>query len=491
MVQSVMPEPALARGREGSPGLREAVLAGPGGVVDVGERSASGALLLLTDPETVWSRLDGCGYTDRRRRVLTGAATMLVVLGLCLFRREGYDLVLARMAAALPGMFIAGPPTAQALSPARVRLGEAPMRELFTATAAAALPDTSAARVFGFMVTAFDGTVMDLAASDENVEAFQVPSGGRYPQVRLVTLVACGSRWQLAAAMDSARISEQELVDRLEHALGPGMLNLADRNFFSMHRWVRFAGTGAELAWRVKNSHHSLPGKIIEVLPDGSSLVRLRESDSMLSRRRTRAGNRRLARLPDTIARLVEFTVTTTDPRGRTRTSRFRVLTTLLDHEAYPADQIAAVYAQRWQAEVAYYQLKVTLRGAATRLRAHTAEAARQEIWALLTVYNLLIDVAIRTAVDLGIEPNEISFTAVLAHTRAMLAAATPCPGCGHQPQPTETVLAAVAAHPRNRTSRHRQSPRTKAQRHTERTRKVTYTIEITTSNLPKVDECP
>jgi hypothetical protein len=43
-------------------------------------------------------------------------------------------------------------------------------------------------------------------------------------------------------------------------------------------------------------------------------------------------------------------------------------------------------------AEVAYYQLKVTLRGAGTRLRAHTPQVARQEIWALLTVYNMLVD---------------------------------------------------------------------------------------------------
>jgi hypothetical protein len=479
-----------ASGQAEAPGLREAVLAGPGGVSDAGERSGD-LLSLLASPDTAGARLAGCGYADRRRRTLTGAVTMLVVLGLCLFRREGYDLVLARVAAAVPVMFPGGPPTGQALSGARVRLGQAPMRQLFVATAAAEMPDTPGAAAFGLMLTAFDGTVFDLPASKENQGSFAIPTGGRYPQARLVTLTACGSRWQLAAAHDSIEVSEQALVDQLEDALGPGMLNLADRNFFSLDRWVRFTGTGAQLAWRVKNGVRSLPGKIIEVLPDGSTLVGLRESDSMLSRRRAKAGDPSLPRLPDTVARLVEFIVTTTDDRGRVRTSRFRVLTTLLDHKAYPAGQIAAVYAERWQAEVAYYQLKVTLRGADTRLRAHTPEVARQEIWALLIVYNMLVDLALRTAVELDVDCDQISFTAVLSHTRAMVAAAAPCRGCGHQPQPTEALLAAIAAHPRNRTGRHRQSPRTRARRRTERTREVTYTIEIVISNLPKVDRCP
>jgi hypothetical protein len=50
---------------------------------------------------------------------------------------------------------------------------------------------------------------------------------------------------------------------------------------------------------------------------------------------------------------------------------------------------------------------------------------------------------------------------------------------------PTDALVAAIAAHPRNRTGRQRTSPRTKAQRRTERTRNVTYTIDIVSSNLP------
>jgi hypothetical protein len=71
----------------------------------------------------------------------------------------------------------------------------------------------------------------------------------------------------------------------------------------------------------------------------------------MRTRRRNQAGDPRAERLPDTAARLVTFTVTTRTRSGRTKTTAMRVLTTLLDHQACPARDIAALYARRWQIE--------------------------------------------------------------------------------------------------------------------------------------------
>jgi hypothetical protein len=148
-----------------------------------------------------------------------------------------------------------------------------------------------------------------------------------------------------------------------------------------MARWMRFTATGAHLAWRVKNGAKSLPARIMRVLHDGSAMLRLGESDATLTARRAKTGDRTLPRLHDTLARLIEFTLSVTDSTNRTRTSRFRILTTLLDHARYPADQIAAVYAERWQVEVIYLRVKATHRGAGTRLRGQTPALAVQEIW--------------------------------------------------------------------------------------------------------------
>jgi hypothetical protein len=468
--------------------LRRTVVAGPGGPVEVDDSVLGGVLGSVAGKAVIAAGLATAGHVDQRGRVLTGVVTVAVILGLCLFRRENYDLVLARVLAGSPRAVIdGGPPTGQALSTARTRLAPHSMRAVFEQSAAVMPAAGPGSYAFDLLLTAFDGTVFDLAATADISAEFATPSGGRFPQARLVTLIACGTRWIIAARLGSSALSEQHLVDQLLDALQPGTLNLADRNFFSMARWARCTTTGAHLAWRVKNGGKSLPARILGILPDGSATVRLHESDAMLTHRRAKTGNRRAPRLPDILARLVEFTLTVTDETGHARTSRFRILTTLLDHEAYPADQIAAVYAERWQAEVVYLRVKSTLRGAGTRLRGQTPALAVQEIWGLLTVYNALAGLAVAAAVTLGIDPDEISFATVLALTRTNTTRPG-CVQCGRQPDnPINDLITAITTQPRNRT-RQRTSPRTKTQRQTQRTRDVSYTITITTetSNLPK-----
>jgi hypothetical protein len=387
---------------------------------------------------------------------------------------------------------LGGVPSGSALSQARGRVGEAPMRHLFEAQAAAAPAPGVGARAFGLELTAFDGTTVELPAEEDLIEQFGRPTGGPRPQARIVTLITCGNRRVRTAALGSYHTSEQELTDRLADCLTPGTLNLADRNFFSMDRWLRCAAGGAQLAWRVQNGAASLPAKRLGRLPDGSSLVRLHESDAMRAKRRKATGEKDAPRLPDTMARLVEFDVAVVDLRGRRRTSRIRLLTTLLDHIAFPARALAKIYAERWQAEIAYLRLKKQLRGAGAVLRGRSPELARQEIWAFLIVYNLLCDLAAHVAALEGIDPDEICFVAVLRLARSHLDADTPCRNCGHRPSdqgnPLDALTSDIAAHPRNRTSRNRTSPRTARERRTGHTREAIYTITIAESNLPKAD---
>jgi hypothetical protein len=235
----------------------------------------------------------------------------------------------------------------------------------------------------------------------------------------------------------------------------------------------------------VKNGKNSLPATVVETLTDGSQMVRLRESPGMLSRRRKSTGEKKAPPLSDITARLIEFTVVVTDQAGKATTSRFRVLTTLLDPDAYPAAAIAACYAERWQVELVYKTIKSTLRGGDRRLRGQAPDLAEQEIWGLLAVYNALVDQAVAAAVDLGIDPDEISFTVVLRAVRDHLTSHTPCPACGHHADPGD-LTAAITAGPRNRTNRTRTAPRTTKARQAQHTRNVSYTITISESNLPR-----
>jgi hypothetical protein len=206
----------------------------------------------------------------------------------------------------------------------------------------------------GLETTALDGTTMELFRNDVLADTFGVPADGARPLLRAVAHVRTATRRWIAAAAGGYRDGENTLADELEASFRPGILNLADRGFFSMDRWIRFSAAGAHLAWRIKNGAKSVPLKTLRALPDGSELVLLHESDGMRARRRRQVGDPAAPRLPDTMARLVTFTVTARTRSGRTKTTLLRVLTTLLDHEAFPAREIAALYAERWQVEVGH-----------------------------------------------------------------------------------------------------------------------------------------
>jgi Transposase DDE domain len=168
------------------------------------------------------------------------------------------------------------------------------------------------------------------------------------------------------------------------------------------------------------------------------------------------------------------------------------VLTTLLDHEAYPAREIAALYAERWQVETAFLHLRKTVRGPRRPLRGQSPELARQEAWALLLIHNITATAAARAAAGTGTDPRLIPFTAVLGLVRAHVAADVQCRHCGHRPgDPLSGLTSAIIALPRHRPGRQRTSGRTAAERRTRHTEEVAYTIDITKSNLPKWDTLP
>jgi len=206
-------------------------------------------------------------------------------------------------------------------------------------------PDGTA---FGLEITQIDGTTLELFKDPLLAEESGVPSPGAKPLPRLVGLLHSGTRRWKAAVTGRYLDGENALVDGLQDAFGPGQLNLADRGFFSMDRWIRFSGTGAHLLWRVKNGAKSVPFKTLDVLKDGSELVLPRESAGMRSRRRKTAGDPALPPLPDTIARLICYTVLTSTRGGRVKTTQIRLLTTLPGPGLYPAAELAALYQKRW-----------------------------------------------------------------------------------------------------------------------------------------------
>jgi hypothetical protein len=143
--------------------------------------------------------------------------------------------------------------------------------------------------------------------------------------------------------------------------------------------------------------------------------------------------------LPATLT-LRELRVRVSQPGMRTKS--LVVVTTLLDAEQYPADEIALLYRRRWQAELHLRSIKVVLQ--MDHLRCKTPERVRNEVYMHLTGYNLIRGVMAAAAQQAGKCPWEISFKGTLQTLSQflplLLAGVTTEAWC-------EALLAAVAAH--------------------------------------------
>jgi Insertion element 4 transposase N-terminal/Transposase DDE domain len=392
-------------------------------------------------PEDVAAVAGGRGS---RLRLVPAWLGVYFVLGCCLFSSLPYGQVLRELTAGLEGA-LAGAgwrvPASTALTEVRRRVGEEPLKVLLGRVAGALSPGRAEwSHVGGLLAVAWDGTTVAVPGTDENAAAFGKPAAGKkspgkggkpavsagFPLVRLVALVACGTRAVLGAGCGPVRgkgSGEQDLARGLLGSLGPGMLLLADRNFCSYALWNAAAGTGADLLWRAKASMH-LP--VIRVLPDGSWLAHVNDPRAVTARNRKNGSRRRRGStrapetgpLPGITVRVIEFWLTVTGEDGTARTESCRLITTLADWRGYPAPVLAAAYARRWAIETIYAEFKTYLRGPGRKLRGRTPGLARQEIWACLTIYQALRALAARAAASRGIDPGRISFTATLHAAR-------------------------------------------------------------------------
>ena len=386
---------------------------------------------------------DGLAW-EMRLRALPARLGVYFVLACALLSGDSYGEVIRRVTGGLEGALAAAGwrvPATTALSGVRRRIGEKPLESVFRRVCSALSPGRAAWSHLGeLLVVAWDGTTVAAYDSAGNAAAFgrpgtgskgrraragdgpEQPAAAAGPQLRLVTLLACGTRALLDAAFAGVRgtgTGEQALARQLLGSLRPGMLLLADRNFYGYQLWNAAAGTGADLLWRVKASLH-LP--VVAELPDGSFLAHINDPVEV-ARRARRNGERRrrgsklgphTGPLPGITVRVIEFWLTVTADDGTARTSRYRLITTLASWRACPAADLAAVYAWRWAIETGYRECKTYLHGPGRVLRGRTPDLARQELWAYLAIYQAIRAIIVRAAAGAAIDPGRISFTAAL-----------------------------------------------------------------------------
>jgi hypothetical protein len=393
-----------------------------------------GVLTREISPELVDAVVEQAGRREQRRRLLPAATVVYFVLGLCLFSSAdsmvppGYRSVMRWLSNGL--RHLNGPHlvSSSALTKARQRLGVQPLELLFTRLRGPlGDPDTAGVFAFGLRLVAWDGTGLDLADTPQNEEAFGRLQGGS-PQIRLLTLIECGTHAVIDAAFAGIRVaSEHVLARQVLRSLQAGMLLMGDRNFPGHELWGLAADTGADLLWRIKQNTIFVP---ITVLPDGSFTSIMPIPAEGIRQSKALAQGKVLTRPPaGHLVRIIEYTVTVRGGDGSSRTEPFRLVTTILDHTLAPAPALAALYHQRWEIENSYQELKTRLRGAEFIFRSKSPDLVRQELYAFLAVYQALCSLRAEAATTAGIDPDRVSFTVTVRVARAEVtnqAGATP-----------------------------------------------------------------
>ena len=171
-----------------------------------------------------------------------------------------------------------------------------------------------------------------------------------------MSLVENGTHVLFGTQMAGYRTSEIALARAVVANLQPGMLCLADRLFFGFGLWKDACSTGADLLSRIKKNTCLA---CEERLPDGSYLSHIYPSKK--DRRRKTNGVK---------VRVIDYCldgVADAEPI-------YRLVTTILDHEKAPAQELAALYHERWEIETALDELKTHLRGAEIVLRSKTPD---------------------------------------------------------------------------------------------------------------------
>jgi hypothetical protein len=268
------------------------------------------------------------GARERRVRLLPSRAGLYFLLAMCLFPQAGYLGVWGKLTAALGGLGLTVP-SPKALRDLRRRIGVAPVRRLFEILAGPqGRPCTPGIMFRGYRTVSFDGCksikVPDTAKNRAWLGKQNASNGETgYPALSLMALVETGTRALLGAVFGAGTEGETGQARELLPLLDKTVLLLIDRGFDGGDFLAAVAATKAQFLVRLTSTRRP---PVLRHLPDGSFT----------------------SVIGGVKVRIIAAAVTVTCHDGTAYGGTYRLATTLLDHRAYPADALMALYHERW-----------------------------------------------------------------------------------------------------------------------------------------------
>jgi DDE family transposase len=256
----------------------------------------------------------------------------------------------------------------------------------------------------GWRLKVTDGSTLSLADTPANQRAYpqlqsQKPGCG-FPLLKIVGVFSLASGALLGYAKGNKHSAELPLLFRLRSLFQRGDLLLADRGFCSYVVMALLEMLGVACLFRL---HHARPA-------DLRGGLRLGKKDRLVVWRKPQLKPRYL---PKALWRRVPEELTVRVLRVKLdmpgfRTQTVTLATTLSDAEAYPAEELAALYLRRWRIELWWRHLKTSM--GMEVLRCKTPAMIHKELEMYLTGYNLIRGLMAEAASLYGQPVEQVSF---------------------------------------------------------------------------------
>lgn len=363
------------------------------------------------DPAWIEEALLSTGTATIRRRRIPAEQTVWLVLGMALMRDLPITEVARKLDIALPAADGSRTVASSALTQARARVGSDPIEWLFLRSAEEwANQSADADRWKGLALYGVDGTTLRVADSEENREHFGGHDSGRhaggrdermsgYPLMRLVVVMALRSHLLAAATFGPYGVDERTYATSLWQTVPDHSLVLIDRNYLQASVLVPLMTNGSDRHW-VTRAKANTKYTSIRRLGPGDELVEFKTSRHALGKDKS---------LPTHFdARVVRYQRKGYPPQ--------LLITSLVDEKRYPADEIRALYHERWEIELGFGEIKTDMLERLETIRSKSPSAVAQEMWGLLIAYNLIRLEMQRIAAEFDVAPTRISFVASLRH---------------------------------------------------------------------------
>lgn len=256
----------------------------------------------------------------------------------------------------------------------------------------------------GRHVKVVDGTGVSMPDTPENQETWPQSSnqtkGCGFPTAKLVGCFCLSSGALLDLAEGNQYIHESQLFRRQFALFNEGDVALTDRGFCSYSSIAELLARGVDTVMRI---HHNRP-------TDFRKGKRLGKCDRLVTWTKPRCRpkgytKRQWDQLPQSLTlRMLRIQI---DVPGF-RTESIVVVTTLTDPVRYPAEDLAKLYLRRWNVELFFRDIKITL--GMDVLRCRTPEMVRKEIALHVIAYNLLRGLMQQAAALYEVDLTRLSF---------------------------------------------------------------------------------